>query len=89
MEAIKATSPEQGGSTMLVLSRKNHESVVVGGSDGFQRLLKVTVLEIGRGKVRLGFEVDAEVPVHRWELWERIHADGRADTPVSPAVPAA
>ena len=34
------------------------ESVVVGGADGFERLLKVTVLEINGGKVRLGFEVD-------------------------------
>ena len=57
---------------MLVLSRKSREAVVVGGSDGFQRLLKVTVLEIKNGSVRLGFEVDAEVPVHRWEVWERI-----------------
>ena len=31
---------------MLVLSRKNRESVVIGGSDGIHRLLKVTVLEI-------------------------------------------
>ena len=31
---------------MLVLSRKNQESVVIGGSDGFHRLLKVTVLGI-------------------------------------------
>ena len=31
---------------MLVLSRKNQESVVIGGADGFHRLLKVTVLGI-------------------------------------------
>ena len=31
---------------MLVLSRKSNESVVVGGSEAFQRILKVTVLEI-------------------------------------------
>ena len=31
---------------MLVLSRKNRESVVVGGADGLHRLLKVTVLDI-------------------------------------------
>jgi carbon storage regulator CsrA len=59
---------------MLVLSRKNHESVIVGGSAGFERMLKVTVLEIDSGKVKLGFEVDKEVPVHRWEVWERIQA---------------
>ena len=34
---------------MLVLSRKHQESVVVGGSDGFHRLLKVTVLDIRAG----------------------------------------
>jgi len=60
---------------MLVLSRKNLEAVVVGGSVGFERMLKVTVLEINAGKVRLGFEIDKTVPVHRWEVWERIRAD--------------
>ncbi|HZU34901.1 MAG TPA: carbon storage regulator [Gemmataceae bacterium] len=57
---------------MLVLTRKSQEAVVVGGSVGFERMLKVTVLEIEAGRVRLGFEVDAAVPVHRWEVWERI-----------------
>ena len=31
---------------MLVLSRKTQETVVVGGSEGFERVLKVTVVEI-------------------------------------------
>ena len=61
---------------MLVLSRKTRESVVVGGDDDLNRLLKVTVLEIGNGKVKLGFEVDATVPVHRLEVWERMLANG-------------
>ena len=59
---------------MLVLTRKNLEAVVVGGADGFESILKVTVLEITPGKVRLGFDVDKQVPVHRLEVWERIHA---------------
>jgi carbon storage regulator CsrA len=62
---------------MLVLSRKIGEAVVVGGAHGFEHLLKVIVIEVGGGKVRLGFEVDAAVPVHRSEVWERIHAGGR------------
>jgi carbon storage regulator CsrA len=66
---------------MLVLSRKSHESVVVGGAEGFEQVLKVTVLEIGQGKVRLGFEVDKDVPVHRLEVWERIRAGERLDSP--------
>jgi carbon storage regulator CsrA len=57
---------------MLVLSRKSLESVVVGGSDRFERMIKVTVLEIKNGSVRLGFEADASIPVHRSEVWERI-----------------
>jgi carbon storage regulator len=61
---------------MLVLSRKSQESVVVGGSAGFERMLKVTVLEIRGTCVRLGFEADADIPVHRWEVWQRIHAGG-------------
>ena len=60
---------------MLVLSRKPLEAVVVGGADAVESLLKVTVLEIKHGSVRLGFEAAADVPVHRWEIWERIQSD--------------
>jgi len=61
---------------MLVLSRKNREAVVVGGGGAFPGLLKVTVLEINGSKVKLGFEVDAGIPVHRLEIWERLRAAG-------------
>ena len=61
---------------MLVLSREQEESVIVGGANGFEPMLKVTVLEIDGGKVRLGFEVSKDLPVHRWEVWERIRASG-------------
>ena len=66
---------------MLVLTRKTEESIAVGGATGFEHLLKITVLEIANGRVRLGFDVDASVPVHRWEVWERIHAESRTDVP--------
>ena len=59
---------------MLVLSRKSRESVVIGGDDGVHRMLKVTVLGIQGADVKLGFEVDADIPVHRAEVWERIRA---------------
>ena len=69
---------------MLVLTRKVEQSVGVGGTTSFEHMLKITVLGIGHGFVRLGFEVDSSVPVHRWEVWERIHAttppDGTALT---------
>ena len=60
---------------MLVLSRKTQESVVVGGADGFHRLLRVKVLEIRGTNVKPGFEVDPDVPVHRSEVWERVQAE--------------
>ena len=57
---------------MLVLSRKNQESVVIGGSDGYHCLLRVKVLQIRGTNVKLGFEVDADVPVYRSEVRDRI-----------------
>ena len=57
---------------MLVLTRKSQESVVVGGPTDAATMLKVTVLQIGQGRVKLGFEVADGVPVHRWEVWQRI-----------------
>jgi carbon storage regulator CsrA len=69
---------------MLVLSRRSQESVIVGGADGFDRLLKVTVLGIQSGKVRLGFEIDPCIPVHREEVWERIRT---GHPPIGPTVP--
>jgi len=61
---------------MLVLTRKSQEAVVVGAPNSTERFLKVTVLDIRAGRVKLGFEVDASVPVHRWEVWERILTSG-------------
>ena len=66
---------------MLVLTRKCQEAVIVGGSAGFERLLVVTVLGIKAGKVRLGFEIASDVPVHRKEVWERNGAVGLPATP--------
>jgi carbon storage regulator CsrA len=70
---------------MLVLSRRSQQAVVVGAADGVEQLLKITVLEIHGGNVKLGFEAEAGVPVHRWEVWERIRRgfapDGAARSP--------
>ncbi len=63
---------------MLVISRKSNESVMVGGNDRCERLIKVTVLEIDGNNVRLGFEVDSDVPVLRFEVWERFHNGDRS-----------
>jgi len=76
---------------MLVLSRRSYQAVVVGDPAGsVEQLLKVTVLEIGRDRVRLGFEVANHIPVHRWEVWHRIRStippEGMQTGPPPPVV---
>jgi carbon storage regulator CsrA len=78
---VQTINHEHEGWTMLILSRKSQQSVVVGGSEAFARVLKVTVLDITNGRVRLGFEVDKDIPVHRLEVWERLRASGGLDIP--------
>ncbi len=71
---------------MLVLARKRQEAVVISGISGSEQLLKVTVLEVRGGSVKLGFEAGDEVPIHRAEVWERIRAENQTpDT--KPIVP--
>jgi len=57
---------------MLVLTRKNRESVVIGKPDEMEVVLEITILEIEGGRVRLGFEADTRMPIHRREVWDRI-----------------
>jgi carbon storage regulator CsrA len=71
---------------MLVLTRKNRESVVVGRSEDLGIVLEITVLGIDGGRVRLGFQCDQATPIHRREVWERIccvngngHGNGDGD----------
>jgi carbon storage regulator CsrA len=70
---------------MLVLTRKSREAVVVGGTPCSEPVVKVTVLEISNGRVRLGFEAAKSVAVHRWEVWER--ANGEFNRPPPDAAP--
>ncbi len=47
---------------MLVLTRKLDESIVIGGD------VRITLLSVRNGQVRLGIEAPASVPVVREEL---------------------
>lgn len=57
---------------MLVVSRKAQESVAIADSGGHSCLVKVTIVEVRGDRVRLGFEANNDVPVHRWEVWQRL-----------------
>lgn len=52
--------------TMLVLSRKKNESIVINND------ITIVVVEIRGDKVRLGVEAPKEVPVHRREVYDAI-----------------
>ena len=60
---------------MLVLSRKVGERVFVG--EGAGRTV-VTLLEVDRGKVRLGFEADRSIEINREEVALAIEARRKA-----------
>lgn len=51
---------------MLILTRKNGESVVVGNS------IRITVVELSPGVVRLGFEAPSDVSIYREEIYLEI-----------------
>ncbi len=57
---------------MLVLTRKKLESIAIGGLNDSLPMVTVTVLEICGGRVRLGFQGDPSLFIHRSELLERI-----------------
>jgi carbon storage regulator len=57
---------------MLVLTRKKAESIVVFRSDGEDSGIRVVVLEISGGVVKLGIEAPFDVSIHRMEVWDRI-----------------
>jgi uncharacterized protein YbcI len=42
-----------------------------------EEIQRITGVELGGANVELGFEVGADIPVHRWKVWERIPAGGQ------------
>ncbi|MFO8049240.1 MAG: carbon storage regulator CsrA [Desulfosudaceae bacterium] len=59
---------------MLVLTRKLNEKIRVGND------IVVTVIQIDKGSVKLGFEAPPDVAIHRDEVYEKIAADDKAKT---------
>lgn len=60
---------------MLVLSRKLNQSVMIGDD------VKITIVEISNGKVRLGIEADRKIAVHRQEVYDDIKEDQKNAQP--------
>ena len=51
---------------MLVLSRKAEESMYIGDD------IKITVLDIRGGQVRIGITAPQHIKIHREEVYQRI-----------------
>ena len=54
---------------MLILSRKEEESIIINGN------IEVKVLEIGEGKVRLGIKAPKDVDIFREEIYKSIQEE--------------
>ena len=61
---------------MLVLSRKLGEKIFINDN------ICITVVDIDRGKIRLGIEAPREVPIFRKELLTGDRPAPKPDTPV-------
>ena len=57
---------------MLVLRRSEQESIIIAD------VIEVKVIDIGKGKVKLGIEAPRDIPVHRKEVWLKIQKEKEA-----------
>jgi carbon storage regulator len=65
---------QKGVCSMLVLTRKLGEEIVIPSLD-----VTLRVVEVRGEKVRLGIQAPTQVAVHRKEVWDRIHEFGSVD----------
>jgi len=63
---------------MLVLGRRPGENIRIGDD------IKVIVLEVRGGQIKLGIEAPLDVQVHREEIYERIQQQNRKAAGMSP-----
>jgi carbon storage regulator len=66
---------------MLVLSRKLGEKIYIGEN------ICITVVDIDRGKIRLGIEAPRDVPIYRQELLPLNHQQQTQPQPQKPDAP--
>jgi len=63
---------------MLVLTRKVHQSIVIGDE------IEVVVLEVRGEQVRLGIRAPKNVSVHRKEIYEQIQEENKGASETRP-----
>jgi len=63
---------------MLVLGRRTGENIRIGDD------IKVIVLEVRGGQIKLGIEAPLHIQVHREEIYERIQRQNQRAASMSP-----
>ncbi len=59
---------------MLVLTRKTGEGIIIGDD------IKITVVELKGGGVRIGIDAPREMKIHRQEVFDRIKQENKEAT---------
>ena len=62
---------------MLQLTRKPGETIVIGDD------VRVHVIQIAGGAVRVGIEAPRSVPIYREEIWDAVKAENEAAAQVT------
>ncbi len=62
---------------MLVLTRKQDESIIVGKN------IEIKILGIEEGKVKLGIDAPRDVEIHRKEVYATIQDENKAATSIT------
>jgi len=57
---------------MLILTRRIGETLMIGDD------VSITVLGVKGNQVRIGIDAPKDVPVHREEIYERIHTENES-----------
>lgn len=58
---------------MLILTRKIKQTIVIGDNE-----IRVHILSIDNGQVKVGIEAPRDVPVHRKEIYDAAKEGGNA-----------
>src|SRR4028118_999751 len=66
---LSSFGDKEGGRSMLVLTRKSNQSIMIGDE------IEISVLSIMGEKVRIGIQAPREIPVFRKEVYLEIQAE--------------
>jgi carbon storage regulator len=56
---------------VLVLTRKKNESIMIGND------IKITVVEVDGGQIRLGIDAPQDIDIYRTEIYQEIAAENK------------